>query len=124
MKLYAIALVLLCGCDSIVPVQGPEGDPGERGEPGPAGQDGAQLEPYIRLAEALVPEGGDTAQFARCDEGDILISGGCDWGEGPRSIAGYPINGDTEAPTAWLCVSHGVSAESWVQARAVCTPGE
>src|SRR5687767_12597273 len=121
MRLLVIA-VMLCGCD-VVAVPGPEGPSGPRGEAGPEGPAGAQLEPYIRLAQELVPAQGDTAVFARCDEGDVLISGGCDWGDSPSSMAGYPINGDTEAPTAWVCISHSVVATSWVQARAVCTPG-
>lgn len=106
---------------------GPQGEPGERGHAGPPGAD-AQLAPYVREAEELAGVGDDVSVVARCDDGDHLLSGGCDWGYLTRSSAGYPlVEVDDEGenrPTSWVCIARDVGAESFILARAICSPGE
>jgi hypothetical protein len=123
-----LSIIGLCGCET-VPIPGPAGEQGTRGETGPQGPAGDMPRPYVRWAEEYISQGQDTAVFVRCDEGDHLLSGGCNWGESPRATAGYPITGlnpdtgELDLPTAWVCITHGIGADDFVHARAICIAG-
>lgn len=87
MKTLLAAFLLLAGCDASVISRG------DRGEPGPAGQEGKrgprglqgpgfELEVYIVEGSAPVTSSEDmTIAQAYCDEGDMVLTGGCQWGD-------------------------------------------
>lgn len=124
-------LALELGCEGVQGEEGPQGEqgpPGARGETGPEGPAGEGISrPYMRTVEELAEVGDDVAIVAKCDDKEhIVLSGGCDWGYGARSTAGYPMGGlDAEGEyraSSWLCIARDVGVESFVMARVVCMP--
>lgn len=112
-----LAALLLAGC--VEPRVTIDGDEVEPTPPPVVYQTTAEQreEPYVH---ELAPE-------ARCDEGDVVIGGGCSWGKRRDPERSYPVEVVQSRPSedggGWLCVGrrHGVGVEfELVTAYAIC----
>lgn len=140
MKATALLLLALAACASPVAENGndgADGAPGSRGPrglTGPAGRD-ATISTYVVHGETHVAPGEWSTAVARCDDGDRVLTGGCEWGsftlDGSEmgSIVPYldtPIGQELgpDSFTSWQCQGQSVvSHETRIYAVAVCLEG-
>lgn len=120
-----VALVVaLAACAGETGEPGPRGAPGAdgapgaqgpRGVPGPPGSCDCELLTERRELLVDVPAGTAGVAVARCEEGEVRVGGGCDWG-GTYPRRGVPVEG-----AGFECVGISNGAEDTVlRAVAVC----
>jgi hypothetical protein len=130
------------GRDGVDGVDGADGAPGPRGDRGPAGAPGAQGAPGLGLGSVdqyliahdtqVIPSAADTGHVVSwCDEGDLLLSGGCEaptfvnkgagaiWRTMPTTI-GCPA----EAAYCWHCSAYPGEVEYTLTAWVLCLDRE
>jgi hypothetical protein len=107
---------------------GAQGPQGFQGPAGPAGADGELDTSGIYIVDDVQPFGNTQvttkSAAAACADGDVLLSGGCSYGDNnftSRLTVNMPFSNGGNAPAYWLCdVRSGVASFIAVTARAVC----
>jgi hypothetical protein len=137
-----LAALLLAGCTADVGPVGPDGEPGPAGADGVDGVDGVDgapgrpgpmgpaWRPTTYIVEALESAdvvGASVAAIAECDDGDMLLHGGCRWGHLPTDVApemsvplAYVVPDSVEDAAGWVCLGTLTGAPTHVIAVATC----
>lgn len=134
------SMLLLTACDSAIVDRGEPGPVGARGPAGPpgpqgrAGRDVATLAPstyVVRGSEAVPASRTVDATIAQafCDEGDLVLNGGCEWGDWRgdhfaevRAYLTGPIgqDGGPDGFRGWQCHGIGMGEETAIYVVAMC----
>lgn len=109
-------------------VPGPAGAQGTQGPMGPQGPAGLLDASHIYVVEDFVPPASTSVSLtaaATCEAGDILLSGGCIYGDSTgalRLTGNIPVLATDSDPPYWSCVltNPGVTAFVNLRARAIC----
>ncbi len=100
---------------------GADGAPGPQGPPGIPGAGGALPARYVRTTDVVIPPqstfGGITGDYAFCDTGDALLSGGARLTiDDARILASYPFG-----TGAWYAgASNQINVENTLTVFALC----
>ncbi len=119
--LFLAAALAPIACAPEAGEQGPQGEQGEQGPKGPKGSMGPpapDVERYTVQLETL-SEGGSAEAIAVCDEGDLLVTGSCQFGKDESQVMRIFFIGAWD--DAWRCAAWLPGENpSYITATAVC----